>query len=86
MMAETRVSNMVRKNPSPRELSPKLHGSFLPKSDFETFGHTGRDSEAFLAAWFFSGNFYQTRSPEKSTLATKTLIMHLIIVNLVATM
>ena len=59
-----RVSNMVRKSPSPRELSLKLHGSFLPKSDFETFGHTGRDSEAFLAAWFFSGNFYQTRSPK----------------------
>ena len=79
-----RVSNMVRKNPSPRELSPKLHGSFLPKSDFETFGHTGRDSEAFLGTWFFSGCFYQTRIPESATLATKTFITHLIITILVA--
>ena len=52
-----RVSNMVRKSPSPRGLSPKLRGSFLPKSDFDTFGHTGRDSEDFLATWFFSGVF-----------------------------
>jgi len=65
---------MVRKNPSPRELSPKLHGSFLPKSDFETFGHTGRATEAFLGTWFFSGCFYQTRIPESATLATKIFI------------
>ena len=52
-----RVSNMVRKSPSPRGLSPKLRGSFLPKSDFETFGHTGRATEGFLATWFFSGIF-----------------------------
>ena len=75
---------MVRKSPSPRELSPKLHGSFLPKSDFETFGHTGRATEAFLATWFFSGCFYQTRIPENATLVTKTFITRLIITILVA--
>ena len=75
---------MVRKSPSPCELSPKLHGSFLPKSDFETFGHTGRATEAFLATWFFSGCFYQTRIPENATLVTKTFITRLIITILVA--
>ena len=75
---------MVRKSPSPRELSPKLHGSFLPKSDFKTFGHTGRATEAFLATWFFSGCFYQTRIPKNATLVTKTFITRLIITILVA--
>ena len=75
---------MVRKSPSPRVLSPKLHGSFLPKSDFETFGHTGRATEAFLRTWFFSGCFYQTRIPENATLVTKTFITRLIITILVA--
>ena len=78
------MSYMVRKSPSPRELSLKLHGSFLPKSDFETFGHTGRATEAFLATWFFSGCFYHTRIPESATLATKTFITRLIITILVA--
>ena len=60
----SRVSNMVRKSPSPRELSPKLSGSFHPSCDFATFGLAGRAPEAFLATWYFSGLFWQTRRPE----------------------
>ena len=55
---------MVRKSPSPREVSPKLLGSFHPSCDFATFELAGWAPEAFLATWYFSGLFWQTRRPE----------------------
>ena len=67
----TRVCMMVRKNQISRELSLKLLDSFHLNCDFEPFGLTGRAPEAFLATWFFSGTFQQTRRPEKATLIPK---------------
>ena len=66
-----RVYNMVTGSPRNPELSPKHSGSFHPSCDFEPFGLTGRAPEAFLATWFFSGTFQQTRRPEKATLIPK---------------
>ena len=62
---------MVRKNQISRELSLKLLDSFHLNCDFEPFGLTGRAPEAFLATWFFSGTFKETRRPKKATLIPK---------------
>ena len=79
-----RVCNIVTGSPRTRELSPKLSGLFHLNCNFEPFGLTGRASEAFLATWFFSVIFYQTRRPESATLATKKLIYALDLAILVA--